>query len=434
MRTSKNPKILNYVIKNVLDPVFHLLDMLLAREKEASQYIEEATSIENTQNEKVNSDVGKYSDKEKLLDDTIGNNRSSITDMIRRNLYNPNIAREEGDGGEGEASIETLLIKDKIITDVCYGFVKEGESVLLAGATNYGLAIGQDTNISLEYSFLNPKSAIKFPSYSVNSILKISTDYAFISTHNGIAEYDISKGEYKARTISHGLNANYVKKIIPIKGGGYLAGTSKGISFSPKGVRWVNVDEDFKDKVTCFHVSAKLEEEYTKVFIGTNKGIYYFDSSIFTINEHGNTEFSKVIRLDGVLNVLPSNYINGIAYNEEEDAVYIATDGGITLVKGILDWIENRGIPQYETYNANHGLSSTLCYDIAIMPNKKIVIATANGITLTSDFESFSYITRKISDVESSGLENYMCSKIIRKSASVITVLHPVGLSEGVVL
>jgi hypothetical protein len=42
-------------------------------------------------------------------------------------------------------------------------------------------------------------------------------------------------------------------------------------------------------------------------------------------------------------------------------------------------------------------------------------------------------VTRK-NEGNPSGLESYMCNKIIRKNAVSITVLHPIGLTEGIVL
>jgi hypothetical protein len=437
MKSSRNPKILNYVIRNVLDPIFHLLDKLLVREQEANQYIEEVTSIENTQNEKVNSDVEAYGETEYLLEKTIKTDKDLISDMIHRHLLNPNIGYGEGEVGEIPHE-ETLFITDKLISDIGYGFVKNGVSVLLAGITNRGIALGPDTNIEGEFTFLNPNEEAKFPSFTVNNILKLSTYFTFIATNAGLVEYDITTGNYLVKTTSHGLNTNMIKRIIPLKShnalkaNGYLAGTNKGVSFSPSGDRWLNVDKTFKQIITCFHTSQKLEEVYTSVFIGTTKGLYFFDANNYITQENG-----EVVLLEGVMRILPSNYINAVAYNSLTDTLYVATDNGITIVDDIMSYIEQGRITEiphsYRVLNSNHGLSSTLCFDIALMPNQKIIIATANGITLTNDFITFSYITKRVTE-SSSGLKSYMCNKIIRKSAVSITVLHPIGLTEGIVL
>jgi hypothetical protein len=437
MKSSRNPKVLNYVIRNVLDPIFHLLDRLLAKEKEANQYIEEVSSIENTQNEKVNADVASYDEKESLLEKTIETDKSLITDMIQRNLLNPNIGYGEGEGEERPHE-ETLLITDKLISDIGYGFIKDGISVLLAGVTNHGIALGGETNITGEFTFLNPNEKIKFPSFTVNALLKLSTYFTFAATNAGLVEYDITTGNYQVKTTSHGLNTNMIKRIIPLKRydasttNGYLAGTTKGISFSPNGDRWLNVDKTFKETITCFHTSQKLEEVYTGVFIGTTKGLYFFDANNYITQENG-----EVVLLEGVMRIMPSNYINAVAYNSLNDTLYVATDSGITIINDIMSSIEQGKITEipssYKSLSANHGLSSTLCFDIIIMPNQKIIIATANGITLTNDFVNFSYITRKVTEF-SPGLENYMCNKIIRKNAVSITVLHPIGLTEGIAL
>lgn len=420
----------------MLDPIFYLLDKLIVKEKETDDYIEEVTAIENTQNEKVNSDVDLYGENEKLIEQTIDNDKVLITDMIRRNLLNPNQMSDEG-GEEGEIADETLLITDKLLTDMGYGFVKDGRDIVLAGVTNYGLALGDLSNVNGNYTFLNPKEQMAFPSYKINNILKLSTNFAFISTNNGLIEYDIASGHYIMRTMSYGLNTNQVKKTIPLFKLntdipiGYLAGTSKGISFSPTGTRWLNVDESFNDTITCFHSTQKLDEKYSGVFVGTNKGIYFFNSDTYIANERITVEL-----LNGIMQILPSNYINSIAYNTSTDKLYIATNNGITVIDDILEGYLKGNIadsPSYNTFNANHGLSSTLCFDIVIMPSQKLVIATSNGLTITSDFNSFSYIIKKSHD-NSLGLESYMCNKLIRKNATSITVLHPIGLTEGIVL
>jgi hypothetical protein len=310
--------------------------------------------------------------------------------------------------------------------------------VLLASVSNYGLAIGTDTNIEGEFVFVNPNKNASFPSFMINDILRLSTRFAFAGTNFGLVEYDIVTGSYIVRTTSNGLNANSVKRVAPLKTtdstdiNGYIAGTNKGASFSFNGSRWIDIDKSFKHIVTCFHISQKLDEIYSFVFIGTNKGIYYFDANDF-INEGG----GAIIPLEGVMKTLPSNYINGIAYNSNNDAIYIATDSGITVVNDIMALISQNNIantpPSYETFNANKGISSTLCFDIAIMPNEKIVAATANGLTVTSDFKTFSYITKKI-ESGPPGLESYMCNRIVRKNAAHVSVLHPIGLTDGVII
>jgi ligand-binding sensor domain-containing protein len=335
MKSSRNPKILNYVIKNMLDPIFHLLDKLLAREENENRYIEEVTSIENSQNEQVNTVVGEFTDRETLLIKTIATDKSLLTDMIHRNLLNPNVGYGEGEEEEIPYE-ETPLITDKLLSDIGYGFVKDGTSVLLAGVTSRGIALGSDTNISGEFSFFNPREG-KFPSFMVNCILKLSTYFAFIGTNAGLVQYDITSGQYKVRSTSYGLNANIVKKIIPVKRKisegieGYLVATSKGISFSPTGDRWLNVKEDFKHNISCFHASQKIEETYTEVFIGTSKGIYFFDVDDYITHETG-----KLIFLEGIIQTLPSTYINALAYNSLKDTLYVATDNGITVINNVI--------------------------------------------------------------------------------------------------
>jgi hypothetical protein len=48
MKSSRNPKVLNYVIKNALDPVFSLLNNLVAKESEINQFIDTADNERKT--------------------------------------------------------------------------------------------------------------------------------------------------------------------------------------------------------------------------------------------------------------------------------------------------------------------------------------------------------------------------------------------------
>jgi ligand-binding sensor domain-containing protein len=434
MKSSKNPKVLNYIIRNTLDPVFQRLEALKIKEAEYRAFLAGAERQADAGMKSVYENLEKYRGQDEAVRHLLESSNALLTDMIRARLYNPNIMDEEGSGGQ--AAADTLLLSDKSLASLCYGFVKEGAGILLAGIINKGIAAGNGENASGEYEFLNPFNN-GFPSFYPNDILKLSQTSAFIATNNGLVEFDIAAGSYRVRTTSHGLNSNVVKRILPLSGSpgertGYLAGTDRGICFSPNGVRWVNVDKKFARIVTSFHSTQKLNENYNKIFIGTNRGLYYFDASSYIENPDGE---GQVKCLNGISEILPGYYINSVAYNTEKDILYIVTDGGTAVIKepapyageGNLD-----GSPaRYELFDSRNGLSGTMCSDIALMPNHKAFIATANGVTVTSDFTAFSYVTKKVPGSQNLGLNSYMCCKLVRKNNSVLTVIHPVGFTEG---
>jgi hypothetical protein len=434
MKSSKNPKVLNYVIKNILDPIFRLLEQLKGKEWDAKEFIRKSTKEADDNNEVVNRAIAEYEERDRILRQRVTDARNRLSDMIRKSLYNPNIPDgEEGVGGETIPNTPSLL--DKPLTDIEFGFIKDGNTVLLAGVIGRGLALGRDNNISDDFTFSNPSNT-EFPSFHLNDILKLSTTYALIGSNHGLIEYDIGTMKSLVRTTSHGLNTNTVKVLVPVvnshnEQAGFVAGTSKGICFSPNGARWLNVEPAFTNVVTCFHSSQSLDKKTPFVFIGTTRGLYYFDVSSYVddINK-------KVIPLKGIVNIAPSNYINAIAYNSVKDILYVATDNGILLVNDIASYINAKKFDEapssFKIYGSNQGLSSTMCSDLALMPNQKLVIATANGLTVTSDFINFSYITKENPELNYQGVKSYMCEKLIRRNAASITVLHPVGLTEGI--
>jgi hypothetical protein len=439
MKSSKNPKVLNYVIRNYLDPILKLLEKLKVKEFDVSEFIKKVKKQADDNNEVVNNAVKAYEDDHKLLDDAILYAKNNISDMIRRGLYNPNVVpnEEDGSGVGGETIPNTPYLSDKPITDIEFGFVKDGGTVLLAGVIGRGLALGSDSNIKGDFAFSNP-SNLYFPVFCINDILKISTTFAFMCSNYGLVEYDVTTGKSIIRTTSYGLNSNTVKRIIPVlnsenKQAGYIVGTEKGVCFSYNGARWLNIDSGFTDTINCFHSSQSLNPVSKYVFIGTRRGIYYFDAAAYI-----NGGIDRIIRLDGIMNVAPNRYINAIVHNTITDTLYIATDNGLLRVNDIMTYINakkyNEDPPSYKVYNSNHGLSSTLCFDLALMPNQKLVIATANGLTITTDFINFSYITKENPETNYEGLKNYMCNRLIRRNAVSLTVLHPIGLSEGIAI
>jgi ligand-binding sensor domain-containing protein len=350
-------------------------------------------------------------------------------------LHDPNLKPDEGESGEMLPAPDTL-INNKSITALAYGFVKNSISIVLAGIVNNGLAIGKEAEIQDEFEFMNPANN-KFPSFHPNDILRLTTSSALVATNNGLVELDILSGKYLLRNTSYGLPMNLVEKVIPVHNNlqekiGYLVGTGRGIAFSPNAIRWVNVDKNFDNEITVFHTTQDLNGIYDKVFIGTTKGLYFFDIASY-IDDNS----VKVISLEGISGISRNNYINSVAFDSEHDILYIATDDGLIVIDEITAYIQAGDYitppSLYKILGFNEGLSSTMCYDIVIMPSFKKCVATANGVFITSDFTQFSYITKKIDEV-SGGLESYMCNRIIRKTGNTITVLHPLGFTEGIVI
>jgi hypothetical protein len=436
MNTSQNPKVLHYVIRDKLSPVFERIEKLAAKEKDINTFLNNSAVVADESKERVNNFIDNYKNNERVVRERLENNIHNLDALIDNQLYNPNVPFVD-DGGSGEMIPETPLITDKALTSLCYGFIKNGSPYILAGISNRGIAAGPDTGVNSVFSFKTPEKQ-SFPSYYPNDIVFESDNTALIPSNNGLVLYTISSETYTVRTTSFGMNANEVKRIIPVKNNnentfGYIIGTKFGISFSPNLNVWLDVDPEFKMNVTAFHVVPQLDHAYSFVFIGTVNGIYYFD-----INEYLETGSSPVQKLSGLMDSLPNiRYIHALAYNDDNNTLYIATENGVITVKNIFDYILS-GVaapPSSDTismYRGINGLSSTLCYDISIMPNHKIIIATGNGLTITEDFISFSYITKKVGNTTNTGLNSYMCTRIIRKNDSLISILHPNGLTENI--
>jgi hypothetical protein len=434
MKSSKNPKVLNYIIRNMLDPILQRLELLKQKEADYREFLRLMAKQADENNDAIFEYIEKYATEEERIRHLIESDKALLTSMIRAKLYNPNLMDEEE--GAGQIVPDTPLLADKALTTMAYGFIKEGASVLLAGVTNKGIALGQDENLAGEYAFFNPFNNA-FPSFYPNEILKTSQSSALIATNNGLIDFDIALHTYLARTTSYGLNANIVKRLAPVANAaqekiGYLAGTSKGLSFSPTGIRWLTVDKSFTRDITAFNSTQKRDDLLKSVFIGTARGLYYFNAASYLA--HPDTY--EIAFLEGITESLPSYYINGIAYDAVYDTLYVATDSGVGVVKAIGSYLEAGDFsmlpPEVNTYNRLNGLSSTLCFDICVMPNHKVLIATANGLTITTDFSSFSYITKHLQGSTEPGLKSYMCNKIIRKNNSAVTILHPIGFTDGI--
>ena len=128
-----------------------------------------------------------------------------------------------------------------------------------------------------------------------------------------------------------------------------------------------------------------------------------------------------------------------MAYNTEKDVLYVATDGGLSVIPNIREHIASNNYSNSvkctncTNYTSRAGISSTLCLDV-FLNGATVIIGTSDGLTVTKDFANFVYYTKKQDGVTSDTgiLNNHMCNKIVRKSASTLTILHTIGLTEGI--
>jgi hypothetical protein len=432
MRSSKNPKVLNYVIRHMLEPIFRKIAELKEVEKWLRERLAEMKAKADSNMEVANDHLNQYHIREKELRDRIDLHNTNLTEMIKRNLLNPNKT------GIGEIPIEeTKYIFDKSLSLLSYGFRKQEANIIIAGITNKGLAVGEDRNFPTEFTFYNPTNHL-FPAYYANDIIRATDESyqdALIATNNGLIEFNILSGEYIRKTTQDGLNTNQITKIARLSNSdslqkGYIAGTSQGLSYSPNGIRWLNVDKGFTSPVVAFHRSKDYNEIYKEIFIATDKGLYYLDC-----DKYLRSNDIKIIYPEGINKILPSLYIFSIAIDEDNDILYMTTEKGVIIINDIHSYLNNFNhdelTPDYNIITVQNGLSSSMCFDITVEGTKKI-IATPNGLSITEDFINFSYITRKTANNEPNSLENYMCRKIIRKETGVLTIIHPVGFTKEI--
>lgn len=436
MITSRNPKVLNRVVMQKLNPLLEKVTDLVNMSSDVKAFIDNNVETKQQNMDNVSSIANNFHNSQDKVYDEIDKSNTLLSETIVSDLLNPNAAPDSGGGESGEIIEDTKYINDKSILALGYGFVKDGVSMTLAGVSGKGLGVGENPAYEASFDFRNEGND-KFPSQYVRDILLVTPTRAFISTNNGLVDFNIETGKYINRDNTFGMNAKRVVSCTHVKTSdssqsGYIAGTEIGVNYSPTGERWVNVDKNFKESVTCLSRTQSHNFKQNVVFIGTTTGLYFVDLDEFLIDG-----VSKVHHLKNISNALPSTYINSIAYNTVKDTLYVATDGGLSVIPSILDHLKSdydSGVKHSScvTYTSRSGLSSTLCLDIFLKTDSTVIIGTSNALTVTKDFANFTYITKKQSVYDQHKLLNsHMCKKIIRKDASTITVLHTIGLSEG---
>ena len=248
MQTSRNPKVLNKVLKYKLRPILDRITQLEGVQMDNNSYIQNITSKVENMKEQATEELENYKTASAKLDTSLGKADKNLSNLIKNTLYNPNSTTKPGtSGGSGESGEEeTKLITDKSIDAACYGLVIDGKDYSIYGVTGKGIAIGENPAISKEFIWRNPANDSKpFPSYYVNDILFIDTNTVMIATNNGIVRYSMKEEEYTVMDKSFGLPHNIVYKVIKVKGaeGDDVVATLSEYSKEP--VMVISEDKDF---------------------------------------------------------------------------------------------------------------------------------------------------------------------------------------------
>ncbi len=449
MQTSRNPKVSNNVLKYKLRPILDKIAELEAIHEEEKIFSAEVRSKLELLKEEGLAELEKFEKAQNSLYARIKQANDTLSRMIKNNLYNPNVATYEITGGDDAEYIEdTKLITDKIINACLYGIVKNHVDMTMYGLAGKGMIlVERGTDTEKEFDFRNPAfDTLPFPTYYVTDMIAKNTGEVLIATNSGIVYWDMTTDDYVLCDISYGLPSNRVNRIVKVSTKekdevGFLALTDRGIAYSPNGMRWKTVNRKFTNPCTCASSIHLIDTPQNIVFIGGNAGIFYFDVDAYI--KDNDIELKQI---EGLNYILPTAYINGISYDEETDTLAIATMGGLSIVKKVKELIsekitltEKLKYDQYNTYytlfTIAEDLSSTTCNDVMWTQNHKLLVATTNGLNVTSDLIHFNLITinRNHENPESEErLNSYICTRIVRKGDDEYTILHSVGLTDSI--
>ena len=444
MQTTRNPKVLNKVLKYKLRPILDKISQLEDVKQNNEEYINSVTSRVESMKNVATGEIEVYKENAAKLDNTIKKANKNLSNLIKNTLYNPNATTVNQGGGEvSDSNVETKLLTDKTIDAACYGLIVDGVDYSMYGVTGKGIAIGENPAFDKEYDWMNPlNDEHPFPSFYVNDMLFVDSNTVLLGTNNGIVKYTMDDNKYVLMDSSFGLPSKIIYRIVKIKTSdgtfrGYLALTEKGIAFSPEGRRWTALGNGFIESCVSVSKTNLIDTPQSIVFIGTSSGLYYFDVDAF-INE----DDREVKEIPGLKLILPSNYINGIGYDVESDTLAVVTLSGLNIIKNVVgNYITTKtDVTKNEDFkfiNVSSGLNTSSCYDCIYTVDHKLVVCTSNGLNITSDYSNFTTIT-KSSNTYNSGsderLNSYICNKIIRKDTNTYTILHGIGLTEGITI
>lgn len=439
MQTSRNPKVLNHTLKYKLQPVLDKIETLEGTKTSIDTFITECKATETTEKAAATTQFGEYTTAKTKLTDKISESNTNLDNLIAGSLYNPNVASTSSDTG-GTTITETKYIYDKPLKGCSYNFIKDGVSYVFYGVIGKGLAIGKDPGYSLEYTWRNPGDASNyFPSYYINNIFEMTTSRALIASNNGIIDYDFSTNTYVKRDSSYGLPSDEVHNVIGIQTSdgsvkGYLASTSYGLAYSPTAERWTPIDSTFTESVNCLSRSEAIVSYQNIVYIGTSSGLYYIDVDELLLNDT-----KAVHALTSLTKCLPSSYVNGISYDTSLDKMCVVTTGGCTVFSNITELVKGTKIASenYALFTSKNGLTATSCYDVYFTAGHKCIICTSNGLTVTSNFINFLVLTTQKNTTSTNAsklLTSHVCNQIVRMASDTYTIIHSVGLTEGIVI
>lgn len=450
MQTTRNPKVLNNVLKYKLRPILDKISQLEIIQSDNTEYIKSIEAQVDSMKESANVELNEYNTATSKLDSELEQSNKTLSNLIKNTLYNPNsTTTSTGSGGEITETTETKLISDKTLDAACYGLVLDNIDYAIFGISGKGITITKDDidNRTKEYDWMNPaNSENTFPSYYVNDILLIDTDTALMSTNNGIIIYTLSTNKYLQIDKTYGLPHNKVYRTIKVrtndeKTNGYLAMTEKGVAYSSDMKRWSIVDKNFTESCNCVSKTNLINAGQSLVFIGTSSGVYYLDIDKFIYDD-----LRTIKEIPGLNLTIPAVYINGIAYDTENDILAIVSLSGLSVISNVKELIasgktltsslkDSLDNFYYKVYNTNSGLNTTSCYDCIYSVDNKLIICTSNGLNITDDYDKFTSITSVVNSYNPNSeelLNSYICNKIIRKNDNTYTILHGVGLTENI--
>ena len=122
MQTSRNPKVLNKVLKYKLRPILDKITQLEGVQLDNNAYIQNITSQVENMKEQATEELENYKTASAKLDTSLSKADKILSNLIKNTLYNPNSTTKTGDGGSSSepGEEETKLITDKGIDAACY--------------------------------------------------------------------------------------------------------------------------------------------------------------------------------------------------------------------------------------------------------------------------------------------------------------------------
>lgn len=458
MQTTRNPKVLNNVLKYKLRPILDKISSLETIKEDNESYVSSIQSKVDSMKEAATKEVAEYDEEDAKLDLVINQANKSLSNLIKNTLYNPNSSTvNTGGGTEIETTEETKLISDKTLEAACYGLVIDGTDYSMYSVTGKGIAFDvlDDDIQNKEYTWRNPANSDNpFPSYYVNDMLYVDSNTVLCATNNGVVLYYIDTGKYSLMDKSYGLPSNKVYRLIKAgtKDGsisGFVAATEKGIAYSPNGKQWTTIDSSFTESSVCLSNSNLINTPQSLVFIGTSSGVYYIDIDRFlTADSKTDTEYRTVKEITGLNLMIPSIYINGVAYDTVTDTLAIVSLSGLVVINKVSELINNEteitstlknsdGTLFYQIFSTATGLNTSSCYDCAYTVDDKLIVCTSNGLNITDDYSRFYSITKLVNNYNPDSdekLNSYICNRVIRMNDHKYTILHGIGLTENITI